>query len=840
VTQAAALWCPRCLGAVEADEAACPRCRLGQGADAARLRAVVRRLYEVGEQRRALEAEAATLGSEQARLLQALDPRPSRASSRAMPEWRAEVVRGLLLGLGSVLVALAALIFAAVTWVRLGDLGRAGLLAAATLVIATAAAAARRHLPATAEALGGLALALLLVDWYALGRAGVANDWPASAWWALGTGIAAATAAAAGRRLRVQRPAAAALLQVSALLLVVTVADASWTAAVGLALVATLAAGAAASPGVPGGAWRWVRVVLGAGAAALELAALGLAVDAAAGVQVGELGSATGPALALAAIALAPAAAWALRGIRPDDRLPDLLVGLSAGPLLASAGVLLAAAWTSWSLAAAVAVLGAAAVGTARALPQPLRLGTTLAADLTLTVGLIGLAEPILWAMIGPAGWVLDPWTAGPGARTVTALQRVAPLGPEAGVDAAVVGLLAAVAGSALAIVPGRGPRVAPWLAGVIGLTAGVGIVAVLPLALAWPLWATTTLTTAAALLAGTATLLLDRRAHPVAGQVTGGAWGALLVLAVAWALATEAGTLACLGMLGPAAVAGAGAALSSWLRRACGAVAAVAAVGEGAAVAVHLGAGAAGAGVAVAVASGVALVAGARWRWGSPEGPVVESLGLAGLAVGAALAAVEQDRLAEALTVAAPALLAAAGPGRRHYRWAGSVVAVAAIWAWLVVADVTVLEAYTLPAAAVALGAGVAARDGRAPHPGSWPVYGPGLALALLPSLALATDGRGLARPLLLSGGALLVVLAGARSRLQAPLVLGTVTLLGLAVDAAWPVAAQLPRWTTVGGSGLLLLWLGATAERRLARLRQLRRRFQELEPDGAATWRS
>ena len=198
---------------------------------------------------------------------------------------------------------------------------------------------------------------------------------------------------------------------------------------------------------------------------------------------MGDLGSATGPALALAAIALAPAAAWALRRTRPDDRLPDLLVGLSAGPLLASAGVFLAVAWTSWSLAAAVAVLGAAAIGIARALPQRLRLGTTLAAGLTLTAGLIGLAEPILWALIGPAGWARDPWTAGPGARTVTALARVAPRGPEAGFDAAVVGLLAAVAGSVLAAVPGRGPRVAPWLAGAIGLTAGVGIVACSP----WP-----------------------------------------------------------------------------------------------------------------------------------------------------------------------------------------------------------------------------------------------------------------------------------------------------------------------------------------------------------------
>jgi hypothetical protein len=41
--------------------------------------------------------------------------------------------------------------------------------------------------------------------------------------------------------------------------------------------------------------------------------------------------------------------------------------------------------------------------------------------------------------------------------------------------------------------------------------------------------------------------------------------------------------------------------------------------------------------------------------------------------------------------------------------------------------------------------------------------------------------------------------------------------------------VAAQLPRWVTIGAAGLLLLWLGATAERRLARLRQLHEQFKE-----------
>ncbi|HEX8135383.1 MAG TPA: hypothetical protein VF880_18375, partial [Actinomycetes bacterium] len=160
--QAAVLWCPRCLGAV-GEAASCPACGLRQqGADAARLRVVVHRLYEVGEAQRALAAEATSLRVEQARLLESLDPRaaaagggaagwPARpAAGRAAREWRPGMVRGVLLGLGAVLVALAALIFSVVAWVNLGDAGRAGLLAGATLLAVATAATARRRLPATA------------------------------------------------------------------------------------------------------------------------------------------------------------------------------------------------------------------------------------------------------------------------------------------------------------------------------------------------------------------------------------------------------------------------------------------------------------------------------------------------------------------------------------------------------------------------------------------------------------------------------------------------------------------------------------------------------------------
>jgi hypothetical protein len=332
---------------------------------------------------------------------------------------------------------------------------------------------------------------------------------------------------------------------------------------------------------------------------------------------------------------------------------------------------------------------------------------------------------------------------------------------------------------------------------------------------------------------------------------VLAGGGATLLVLAVCWALAAEAGTLGFLAVVLPAAVAGAGASRGDWLRRGWAAVAAGAAAGAGAAVVAATGGDAAQAGFAVVLAGGVVLVAGTLWRPGTAEGVVAEVCGLAALALGVALTvpgpdvtapgprwpAVPGPRwLAASLTAAVPPLaLAALGRPRsrcrRGYRWATAAVATAAVWAWLAVAGVTLPEAYLLPAAAVALAAGVAARRGPEP-PGSWAAYGPGLAVALAPSLALAVDGDGLARPLLLGAGALAAVLAGARGRLQAPLVLGAVALVVLAADAALPVAARLPRWVSVGGTGLLLLWLGATAERRLARLRDLRRQLTELEP--------
>src|SRR6266498_1720563 len=554
-------WCPRCMRPT-GEAARCPSCGLAQlGADADRLRVVVWRLHEIGERQRALEEEAAPLRLEQVRLLQVLGRDSARRPRGVRAQWRPEVVRGVLLWLGSILLALAAVSFAVVAFLNLGDAGRAGLLAGTTLVVAACAAAARRPLPATGEALGGLAMALVLVDWYALRRAGVAAGWSPAAWWALGSAVAAAIAGVAARWLRVQRLSAAVLVQASAVLVVTTVAEASWTIGVGLALVAaaSVLAGAmlARKP-----AERHVAIVFGVGSGLLEVAALGLVF---ASPPIQDAASAAGPAAALAAMALAPALARVWRNL-PGGRVAlDGLAVIAAGTLLASGGTLLAAEWSSWALLAAVATLG---------------------------VGVVGLLGPLLRALAAPLEWAGDPWTGRAASGAADAVARLSPA--EGGLEAlwpVVVMLLACAAAAGLAAARPRGSRaIEPALAGAVASGAAVGIVAVLPMAVGWPLWAALLCTPAGALGCGTGAVLADRDGWSLAASVLAACTAVLVVVALAWALATEAGTLAVVGLLAAAAAVAAGASRTSWLRRSFAAVATAAVLGESAAAVVSAG----------------------------------------------------------------------------------------------------------------------------------------------------------------------------------------------------------------------------------------------------------
>ena len=822
------LVCPRCRRPVDAER--CPSCGLGQtGEQVSRLRAVVARLETIARAQHALTAEATALRAEQAALLRALHsaPRAARALAggpaperrRPAPESRPEVVRDVLLWLGSALVAVAALIFALFAWRRLGDTGRAGLLFAMTFVAAGTAYGLLKRLPATAEALGGLTVALFLVDWFVLRKGGVGAGLSAGTWWAMGTGMAAGLSAAAAPWLRLQAVAAAVLVQVSAVL-VVTRLEADWTVALGLALAGAPLAALAGRLSLDR-VRTPAAIVLACGVALMEVAALTVVGDL---FVMGDGATSVRLAAVLLAMALAPAGAVLTAGAGSQSRR-DALVSASAAAVLGAVAMVLAVVWTTpASLLAAVALLGAGGVALALVVPAEVRPGSLYAAGACLGVGVVRLLAPVGEAVATPLSWLTDAWTASLGDDAVAHASAF---------DAALVALLALAGAAGLVLVRGRS-LVPPHVAWGAGAAAVVGLVVTAPLAAGAPIWAATLVTAAGALAAMGAAAVADRRDWGIPSLTLAAAAAFLGVTAGGWALASEAGTLTFLACMAAGAGVATAAPRTAPFRQALSALAALAAAGEGAAIALSAGASTAHAGLVVAMVGGAALVAGALWRHRAAEGIALEAVGAGALVLGATLAASDEPWLAVALTAATAWLMVAgSSPARRLWLVAGAGTAVAAIWAWLATFDVTLVDAYTLPAAAVALAAGVAARRRNATVD-SWVAFAPGLGIGLVPSVMLVVAQGGLARPLAVTFAALVVLLAGAQTRLQAPMVLGAGALLIVGFDALWPVAARVPRWAAIGTIGLTLLWLGATAEHRLAQLKELGRRFRDLEPDG------
>ncbi|WP_285472198.1 hypothetical protein [Actinoplanes sp. NBRC 101535] len=144
--------------------------------------------------------------------------------------------------------------------------------------------------------------------------------------------------------------------------------------------------------------------------------------------------------------------------------------------------------------------------------------------------------------------------------------------------------------------------------------------------------------------------------------------------------------------------------------------------------------------------------------------------------------------------------------------------------WLFLLSSDVRLVEAYTLPAAILALVAGWAARRGT-PVP-SWVAYGPALAAAFVPTMAVtlgAADPQYLRR-LLLGLGALAVLVTGARARLQAPVVVGGAVLTLVALLEMARYWDLVPRWVPLALGGLLLVGIATTMEQRRRDVQRLR----------------
>ncbi len=259
-----------------------------------------------------------------------------------------------------------------------------------------------------------------------------------------------------------------------------------------------------------------------------------------------------------------------------------------------------------------------------------------------------------------------------------------------------------------------------------------------------------------------------------------------------------------------------------------------------------------------LSVVAGGAFVAAAVLAGGQPGW--VAGLAMLGVAAAAQLvAAGSQGRLAIAIEAAGwlaaltgtaaclgrqgPASVAIALAGllcvgvawrrdRRSLLWVGLILLEVAWCIELALLGVDAIEPYTVPAAAILIAFGW--HSSRRPDFSSWLIYGPGLALLLLPSLITAWQQAGWVRPALLAAAAAVATLIGARRRLQAPVLIGVAIA---ALDAGHQLAPAvrglaevLPGWVPIAIIGAVLLWAGATYEARLRNLRKARETLARL----------
>ncbi|MFF4447483.1 SCO7613 C-terminal domain-containing membrane protein [Streptomyces sp. NPDC001502] len=720
---------------------------------------------------------------------------PAASAGPAGPakEASAPSAQNVLLALGAVLLAVAALAFTLVSWGSMGIAGRSAVLAAVTAAaLGAPVLLLRRGLRSTAESVAAVGLLLTVLDAYALyavampdtngtGYAAGAAAVLAAAWAGYGSGL---------RKLRSPLPAAVLAAQFA--LPLAALAARPGPQALGWALLATAALDSALALRVRAAAVP--AAVTGAGALLI-----GLAQSWSAGSAAQALAPA---ALLLAGAALGVAAAW---------REPRASAAALVGALAAVAGLggvarpELDPAWTVLvHLLLALPLLAAVRVP---ALPAAVRRGAARAGAAVASLAALSAGAVAVTALVARFRVLGEVWAA------------TTPDGDPYGAGAVAAATLLIAAGAAwwLARALSR-----PEPAVVAVVLAWAGLFAA-PVLLGFPVAAVFAAQLAVTGAAGVLALRSPARGARIAAAVCALTGAANVSLG---ALDGRTATFAVWGLLGAGcAAAAAYGAASRPLRSG----AAVGAVGYATGVLVAAGAVSDLAVVwwALPVLAVPALAAALGPRLGGVRLPVEIAAAVAGvLAVG--LSAGRAGTLALVLALAGVVCAGAAvRPDRRVLGWAAGALFAAATWVRLAEAGVSAPEAYTLPVTVPALVVGLLRRR-RDPQASSWTAYGPGLAATLLPSLLAAWGDPGWLRPLLLGAAALVVTLLGARGRLQAPLLLGGAVLAAVAVHELAPyvvqVAGALPRWVPPALAGLLLLAVGATYERRLRDARRLR----------------
>lgn len=821
--------CPDCRSAIAPGDAACGTCRLSlRGETAQRLYTTLLLADELLTAQRADSAPAPVSTTTLAR------PAAPAAPAR---HWRSRLgaasVPTLLLGLGTLCLLVAALVFLAVTWSALGVGGRTAVLLALTVVAAGLAAwSVRRGLRAAAESFSVVALGLLALDLVGAERSGWLGEPALPAFLVLlggvllGVGTAAAVAAARATAVRLVGPELVAVLALA--VLTGGLAGTRWLAVGPLLVLCTLA------PALVGVVTERLSLRLTPAGSAVVTAVAWSSLTAY-GVQRVVTEDASWRTLWLALDVWPLLAAVALvASLAPVRRLPvaarvgaaataQLLIVVAVlapvqqlaatGVTLVALGVLAGAAVATWWLprpwalvnlltqgVTAAGVLLVAAALTAEALAR------LQAVTVPVWAGHVADRLPG-WSGGGlPAGWLLPLCVA---ALTGTAWvllrtlrrhghvsdDRWAATGPACGA-AVLAGSLVA----ALALYP-----VPLWLLvwALVLTSAGFTV-----------RWLSTGRTAPLALAAGYAVAAVVLSLH--SDWLTAGALAVAMVFS----------TLVHLRARGDQPAALAGVALAAAVTGSVWAWAAI------------VGVEATWAAVAAVVLLGVVVLAAPTvpQRWWQAARPVAARTGLE---VGAALAAVVSSAVGRSLAPGSESSswtavhLTALGvvvtivslqrTDRRWLGWAGGALLAAASWVRLADLGVEAPEAYTLPSAAALLVVGLAHLL-RHPESTTTTTLAPGISLAVVPSLLWVLAEPTGPRALLLGLGCLFLVLVGARLGWTTPLVLGAAagSLLVLRLAAPY-VADAVPRWVLIGAAGALLLAVGATWERRVSEARQL-----------------
>ncbi|MBO0514283.1 SCO7613 C-terminal domain-containing membrane protein [Streptomyces beijiangensis] len=764
-----------------------------------------------------LDARRHQLLGRRAWLLSVLQPPPPHPwgapQPRSHPETSPPNAQNVLLTLGAVLLTVAAIAFTLVSWGHLGIGGRAAVLAAVTLAaLGAPVVLLRRSLASTAESVAGLGLVLTVLDAYALHEV-AATDVDPLGYTAGATAVLALLWAAYGMtvdRLRLPLPVAAATAQLP-LLLWALAADAG-AMATAWALLLTAVLDVALALRGPGGA---VRVVAWAGACAAGGAALLTA--ARLSVVAGTPAEAAAPGALLAAgAALALFIAW--RRLLP---VPAAVAGLAA--FAAVAGVVRTALPGTWAVPAQLLCAALLLVALRTSMPGPVKHGLAAASGAVHAAAALWALPVAALALVTPGEWVFKPWSGAPGSADL----------PWPDLPAVPV-TLALLAGVLTAVHRGSAAQARlrrPAACGALALAWAALLVTPAALGLPYPGVLSAHVTLTAAALAASVVALRRSAAHEAFAFTAFGLALAGAVSVSLLALATQAATFAVFGTLFVlfAVVCGIPGPIRMPAAPPSVVYASALAVAAGAALELppHRTA------LLVLIVPAAVAVLGARLR----RHPVALPLEI--VAASAALLSVllaTTDLTTLALVLALCGVIAAGTalrPERRAVGYAAPVLFVLASWVRLAAWDVTVPEAYTLPVTLPALVIGVVRRR-RDPAASSWTAYGPGLAATMLPSLVAAWGDAHWLRPLLLGSAALAVTLIGARSRLQALLVVGGGVLALDALHELAPYLVQvvdaLPRWVVPALAGLLLLAVGATYEHRLRDARRLRERLARM----------